>query len=453
MKTTINERRIMSEPYIFKRYPIFKYERNWSNPNPTIKDVDTRHLNELGKKVAENYLKSAKNASVTVAIFDGVEEVIATNEHFGIYTSESNIMPSFLDIEKDPKKASQAISRTLYAESGDDSFMSKILMNIAYSMLETSKYWDDQLMFRFYAINEFISSNKNNKTTFGSYLKRERKALVESFRYGIGTENKHSLKLAYLYGSEGHFLRYNVNEPEKDCIKLIESLTKKELLDIAESNPQYYPPAIGRNYTKTVEKIIQNVKSPKVVITHEDLYDIGRQLFVDSLSKYEISFDDFNSRERYRLMEIMMYNFSQHHLVDNHMREQMLKKLDESSDKLEPYEILAFILVLGKPKFFFNRASVSKAYEVINYGLTEMDIEPELFIRFVIETVMTYNYELPAHSDWALFLKNEGCISDHIPPSLLIPLMLNKERNQKRGITELEKYRNLLYLVKNRCIS
>lgn len=437
---------MMAQAYEFKRYPIFECKIN--NSKYDVKP-NLSHFNDAEKEIANIIIEKFDRIVTKTVIYPDLLKAI------GDYDGKlfTDLAPPLLDIEKDAKFVTMGLEQHRFSFSfyskdrKTNGFKSHFLMLVR-EMIYSFKFWDDRFMFRFYAMNEFINSLEDNKMTLGDYLAKDEPKLREKFRHGKGKKTKYTENLLRHYISDGHFLRFNVNEPEKEST-LIMGLTKHELIGIVDKANDFFPKATGKNKSKTTERIIATIKDSEKDVSNYMVTEKVEHIINKSLSVHNLSISLFGGHMKTKFVDLSTTYFGYIESMDSKMRMKILEKLETIIDDVSTVDLLAFILVMGRTKYFFNRAKLDKAYEVLYAGLTSMEVEPKVFVEFVAETVLTYDYELPTHSDWELFIKNGDSLSEQIPASLAIPLMLNKDRGQKRSLVELERNRLFLQKVRN----
>lgn len=449
----------MTKEYKFAKYPIYSFS---GYVGSRIRVDKKTHLTKE-ELISVQSLDMLNFYGISdIVLFPGFEKNIVVENHYDNSLNLGNaknintyILPSLLEMEPDPAKFSQKIrdlAVNLYSanvKQGNKMYMEHELFLIARNMVKTRDFWDDKFLFRFYTINEFCGSKVASNKTFGEYISENMDKLYENFRIGVGHRSNFTFTILSEYLENGNFMRYSDLSTDKNE-PLIMSLTKDEVQSLYLDKKGYYPSAFGNNYTRVVLRIVSDIKAGNVAHSNESITKISNNLIEKSLATKNLKLSDFKKKPL--VFEGINKQKSWSEQLINSSKMKILDKLSLIVDKVEPHELLAFLLMLSKPKYFFNHSTIDSAYDVVLEALSSENFTPEEFVKFVAETVMHYDLELPTCSDWQTYLQDEGSFSDEIPPSIAISFILNKERKHKRGaISKLEKDRKMVYIVKKAC--
>lgn len=321
-----------------------------------------------------------------------------------------------------------------------------------------SKFWDEAQLYRFYVLNSFLG--QNNFKTFGKFAEKNKDDLWDDYKIIKDNTNKHSLVLFNRFSNLNSLLNvYYSKTKQEEIDELFGSLTKDEILRIVSPSSRREFPNVSENgtgYLKKLEeslKIIRDLK--KFKYSDEEMMSSLAESFKKSLKNNGVDFDFNDKKSDYykKIAYPTKLEFRDMANVDTIAEKVLVKKivnsLGDNIEEFTPADLLAFIFTITHPKFFFNRAG-KKGMKVLNDAIDKFGMG--VVVPFVAEIMMEHNSELPTYSDWQKFFKDGESLEDAISPSLMVSMMLNGNRNQKRrDEREISFFRTIVKNVEKMC--
>lgn len=441
----------MSEKYSFGLYPNFAYfSGSWDNGN-----LRSQYPDEFEKIKSFKFKHHRKLRSLVA--FPGFEKQLVIEdfsdsaEQYGQELSMITLVPKLLDFGKNYNE-----SRNFIADSGelnfdDDSilaadYMRHAIAKIAKSMVETSYYWDEKVFFRFYALNEFCADSVFNDKTFGSFIEENMDELYSGFRLGKSDMNTYTKDLLNHYEQTGALLYYSGK-----ILETINSFTKDEIAKVLKRDSCFFPSnsSFEKDFVKefTVDTIIQD----KRTVSFEEIDDKAVELFNRILDFYGIDYNSINPEisEIFQAGQLMDGTFA---LIYNYEIYEYLTNLEKAFYEVEPITLIPMLFTLDSNNVFMGDNGETFSYirsdlifgkvaKVVNTFFKDKTLPNSVFINFLNATLMEYDGCVPTYEEWMKFIEEGGTFSSHIPPSILLPMLLEKSDNVNREMEYVKRYR------------
>ena len=413
------------EGYYFARYPIW-YSSEMKIPHE-IDDTLTEKENNL---INEINLRSL-GLIFYIVVFPEISSYLGAYEDDNDESIKAGIIaPPFLDIEPDSQTASRLIDSAVYGfdekslENQNDS-VKNMLYRVASIMIYTNPYWDERYLFQFYALNEFCASAMGNKITFGKFVETNMEQLYDNFRIGKGKVSSYSNLLLGHQLNDESFLHYRKSNSQETC-DLINSLTKDEIYRIISNENSLLPKMNTQNSDFITQSIVKFFKINETIPTDEVIDKRVRSIINKSMIGYDQSLI-------IRAINIVEKSYK-YELFGNLLKSHFLDLLESVVSKLESYEILVFLIVCDNAYHYIDMDDIDKSGELMELVMNNDSFSAEDFVRFITESYLFYDGDLPHYDDWAEFIEYGNKLDGNIPASILMPIIINdaKVKNSVR---------------------
>jgi len=453
------------------RYPIYHYRSYYYYTQNSNK---TNHIANISTFL-QNIINEARDNTHVVMFPDWENRVALKSEDISSYGGYNTGLPplgkfSTEDLDEFIAYSSYRVYKK-FADFIDVTKKPKIntaeemLFGISFNMVygtnfynNGSNFWDEAQLYRFYILNSFLGQNKFK--TFGKFVEKNKEDLWDDYKIIKDNTNNHSHILFNYFSNLNSLLNvYYSKTKQKEIDELFGSLTKDEILRLINpSSRREFPdvPESGNGYLKKLEeslKIIRELK--KFKYSDEEMMSSLTNAFTKSLKNNGVDFDFKNKKSDYyrKITYPTSLEFRNMVNVDTIAEKVLVKKivdsLESNIEEFTPADLLAFIFTITHPKFFFNRAG-KKGMKVLNDAIDKFGMN--VVVPFVAEIMMEHNSELPTYSDWQKFFKDGESLEDAISPSLMVSMMLNGNRNQKRrNEREISFFRTIVKNVEKMC--
>lgn len=354
--------------------------------------------------------------------------------------------------------------------------MSHMLYRITLQIVKATKnpYWDERQLFRFYVLNAFLSSEKSSET-YGEFFEKNKEELWLGYRnVNNDYNNKHTKNLYEAFIRMDTVLNfYELKSSETQ--EIFNTFTKQEILKIIENyltntdsrnvpNDFVKFPIVGfsgRGYLEKLNEVVKILREDTVINYDHDL--LQKKIFNNLCEIFKKNNVDVNFAQLWNnknravydyvyLMQIQIgkllnpgsFDYTKKNSLtpaDKKNRIDIFNNLFKNSDNLSAEEISGFIYALSSTKSFVSRGG-EKSFAIIVQLFDKYGVENS--VRFIAETMMYYNHELPSVVEWKKFIKENDKIDFELDPSLIIPFVLSTEKKQNRDMIKIEKVRSII---------
>lgn len=407
-----------------KRYPIF-IKGYWRWRKNTI---DTK---KLSPKLQNFVLNTGKTVSYgTFVLFEGVDTVydIVTdkNRHVTIHPPIGNIT---IDDIKNMNGTWKGQLETYYRIK--DKKIAETVQRLIREMLN-SKFWDENLIYRFFALNEFIEKGGNR--TFGKFVTEEETKLDKIFNTFSAKSYDHTEKLIEAYRKNK--ILYYRNRALTKVNPIIDSLTVNELRKIIELHNTEENVA-DSNYSRLVKERVEEIRSLSNIASSDDMRDNLFKSFLASaeefgcgnLSLSEMSLD-FLSNTNFLMNDKNLLK-----------KQRIVNVLKDLEKEITPVEILTLVFAMNYHSSVFRSCDTERAITIFDKAFSTLD-NPTDFIIFISQLVFDYDGTLASYGEWMKAIASGG--DDYtMGPIIVLGLMTSEEKSLiKRTISyEQETFR------------
>lgn len=360
-------------------------------------------------------------------VFDGVEEILLKqrkSELVGIYPPIGPIRME--DLDPSSIRYMGYKTGTLDKRFKNEKFrkaVSVILTKMTYSS------WDEGFYYRFIMLNEFLVQ-RGSLSTLGGFMKRKKKKVDKLFMNGESRANNNTATLAQAYSPYSI-----VNIPSPEGQKILESMTKKEILkaldmsrdlflarEILEGS-EVYSYAIEEDLEDLVAHIRAGNDAHEVIV-------LIKENFVKTVKSSAVAFG-FSESYVDDVTENLYDIVSQSCIVMGHLiTERIINKLSEFAHEVHPNDILLFLVAcVWSDNILFDYAHKVKIYEIIDKAFSKPEIRKD-FVWFIAQMATNYNGALPLYDE----LLNSVTLGEDdysLGPDLIIPMISAKSNFRK----------------------
>lgn len=278
--------------------------------------------------------------------------------------------------------------------------MSNLILKILNQMADSS-YWDEAVLYRFFALNEFINSRTG--ATFGEFCVENEDRIDEIFTKFSARDYGDSTKILYDAYSHNMALYYRTGAPKK-AEELIASLTVDEVMKILKSKRKQNS-TNSVTYFTYLTNLIEEIRN-KSVMSGEEIHDSLIQSFMESVNAYGTDglylgmlFEDF----------IKNTKFISRDSSDSVAGMTIANKIDQVASDVSPVELLVFMSAISHMSLAFKSCDHARAMSIVSKAADRLDNQKMVdFIVFVSNVVLEYDGPLANYSEWIKAIRSDS---------------------------------------------
>lgn len=263
--------------------------------------------------------------------------------------------------------------------------------------------WDEEVYYRFVAMNEFLNSGEN--LSYSEFLEQKQDVIDELFMNSTSSYYPHTNELFEAYTAidrEASLMSY-LFAGDPTFVSTFNGLNKKELMGIVLTDHEIF---VERPYSITgkrkrevllseVKDIVSLVRSGEGVKTSDEIADILLRALLTSVETFGTGNKFLND-----FVSALVPLTNEFKRITGHKKKQVFAtRVSKIADKITPVEILSLVYATISYCIIAGHSSRREALSVISEAMVRSDDGID-FAVLVSQIVMEYDGFLPKYSNW-----------------------------------------------------
>lgn len=288
-----------------------------------------------------------------------------------------------------------------------DADFGKLACELFSEMIKTGRgykgVWDEEVYYRFVAMNEFLNSGEN--LSYSEFLEQKQDVIDELFMNSTSKHYPHTddlFEACTAIGREASLMSY-LFDGDPTFISTFNGMNKEELMGIVFIDHEI---AIERPYSITgkkkkkillseVKDIVSLVRSGEGIKTSDEIADILLRALLTSVETFGTGNKFLND-----FVSALVPLTNEFKRIIGHKKKQVFAtRVSKIADKITPVEILSLVYATISYCIIAGRSSRREALSVISEAMIRSDDGID-FAVLVSQLVMEYDGFLPKYSNW-----------------------------------------------------